>query len=193
MPRRARNSRRYRQHHRDEAQRLLQEGLAAQPTWLLKKLGLEGSIPALTPPPSRGHPGYSTRPVPADPLITSPSKFIQATTLHRPFDPRNEDYWGRLKEVPSLSLVPGQARLPAKENLQGSPVISAGVPPTLCADDEGRADSPVQEDSRENIPPSWTKSRETPPTPGKNLAEYIAQRKIIRGGRGAIPLRSYTR
>ena len=155
----------------------------------IKKVGIRREYPDAPPPPSRGHPGYSTRPVPAAPLITSPLKSLQHTTLHRPFDPRNEDYWGRLKKIPSLSLIPGQARLPAKENFQESPAISAGVSPTLCTDDEGRADTPVQEDSRENIPPSRTKLRDTPPTPGKSLEGYIAQRKNIRESRrGAIPL-----
>ena len=123
-----------------------------------------------------------------DPLITSPPKLLQPTTLHRPFDPRNEDYWDRLKKVPSLSLIPGQTRLLAKENFQEGPTTSAGVPPTLCTNDEGRTDTPVQEDSRENIPPSRTKLRDTPPTPGKSLEGYLVQRKNLRESREAVPL-----
>ena len=77
MPQPAKNSRRYRHHH-GEAQRLLQEGLTAQPRWLLEKLTLSTFAPQLAPRTSRCPEYFST---PGTTLMPSSTETPQ---VHRP-------------------------------------------------------------------------------------------------------------
>ena len=125
--------------------------MAKQPAWLLKKLGLEEHIPTLAPH-SKGHPGYTTRPTPRIPLTTLQSRVEVATSNFSSIDPRDDAYWARLKEVPSLFLVPGQAKLVTKENSPETLTVSAGVPGSPLSEEP--INSPERGDLEENISPS---------------------------------------